>query len=198
MHACWVVDAYSITFSNCTATLWLQDIEVGKQKHLHVYQADQLNFRQGVGPQTGNLFQDNLINFFINIINITEKNGYGGLYQWPLICFSILFCLRNFIKKMVAILNKMATISCVDKKTSRPTEHAQHCGIVFKILYAKSTFFEITLSFLVRIWSSRYQIKDILKICHHFLCRQKNITSNRTCTTLWYCLQNFVRISFLV
>jgi hypothetical protein len=26
----------------------LQDIEVGKQKHLHVYQADQLNFRQGV------------------------------------------------------------------------------------------------------------------------------------------------------
>ena len=33
---------------------------------------------------------------------------------------------------------------------------------------------------------------------HHFLCRQKNITSNRTCTTLWYCLQNFVRISFLV
>ena len=27
----------------------LQDIEVGKQKHLHVYQADQLNFRQGVG-----------------------------------------------------------------------------------------------------------------------------------------------------
>ena len=32
-------------------------------------------------PQTGNLFQDNLINFFINIINITEKNGYGGLYQ---------------------------------------------------------------------------------------------------------------------
>jgi hypothetical protein len=35
-HACWVVDAYNITFSNCTATLWLQDIEVGKQKHLHV------------------------------------------------------------------------------------------------------------------------------------------------------------------
>jgi hypothetical protein len=34
-------------------------------------------------PQTGNLFQDNLINFFINIINITEKNGYGGLYQIP-------------------------------------------------------------------------------------------------------------------
>ena len=32
-------------------------------------------------PQTGNLFQDNLIIFFINIINITEKNGYGGLYQ---------------------------------------------------------------------------------------------------------------------
>jgi hypothetical protein len=29
--------------------LWLQDIEVGKQKHLHVYQADQLNFQQGVG-----------------------------------------------------------------------------------------------------------------------------------------------------
>jgi hypothetical protein len=26
-HACWVVDAYSITFSNCTATLWLQHIE---------------------------------------------------------------------------------------------------------------------------------------------------------------------------
>ena len=48
-HACWVVDAYNITFSNCTATLRLQDIEVGKQKHLHVYQADQLNFRQGVG-----------------------------------------------------------------------------------------------------------------------------------------------------
>jgi hypothetical protein len=23
----------------------------------------------------------------------------------------------------------MATISCVDKKTSRPTERAQHCGI---------------------------------------------------------------------
>ena len=33
--------------------------------------------------QGGNLFQDNLIIFFINIINITEKNGYGGLYQWP-------------------------------------------------------------------------------------------------------------------
>jgi hypothetical protein len=32
----------------------------------------------------------------------------------------------------------------------------------------------------------------------HFLCRKKNITSNRMCTTLWYCLQNFVRISFLV
>ena len=30
---------------------------------------------------------------------------------------------------------KMAAISCVDKKTSRPTECAQHCGIVFKILY---------------------------------------------------------------
>ena len=44
-------------------------------------------------------------------------------------------CLRNFMKKMAAILNKMATISCVDKKTSRPTECAQHCGIVFKILY---------------------------------------------------------------
>jgi hypothetical protein len=29
----------------------------------------------------------------------------------------------------------------------------------------------------------------------HFLCRQKNITSNRMCTTLWYCLQNFVRIT---
>jgi hypothetical protein len=26
-------------------------------------------------------------------------------------------------------------ISCVDKKTSHPTERAQHCGIVFKILY---------------------------------------------------------------
>jgi hypothetical protein len=38
---------------------------------------------------------------------------------------------------MAAILNKMAAISCVDK---------------------------ITPSFLVRIWSSRYQIKDILKI----------------------------------
>ena len=50
-------------------------------------------------PQTGNLFQDNLIHFFINIINITEKNGYGGLYQWPLICFSILI-----IVIMVAIL----------------------------------------------------------------------------------------------
>jgi hypothetical protein len=37
------------------------------------------------------------------------------------------------MKKMAAILNKMAAISCVDKKTSHPTECAQHCGIVFKI-----------------------------------------------------------------
>jgi hypothetical protein len=40
----------------------------------------------------------------------------------------------KFYEKMVAILD-MAAISCVDKKTSRPTERAQHCGIVFKILY---------------------------------------------------------------
>jgi hypothetical protein len=73
----------------------------------------------------------------INIINITEKNGYGGLYQWPLICFSIL--LRNNCHNGGHFENKMAAI-------------------------AKSTFFKITLSFLVRIWSSRYQIKDILKI----------------------------------
>jgi hypothetical protein len=42
---------------------------------------------------------------------------------------------EEFYEKMAAILNKMAAISCVDKKTSRPTECAQHCGIVFKILY---------------------------------------------------------------
>ena len=42
---------------------------------------------------------------------------------------------EEFYEKMAAIFNKMATISCVDKKTSRPTERAQHCGIVFKILY---------------------------------------------------------------
>ena len=42
---------------------------------------------------------------------------------------------EEFYEKMAAILNKMAAISCVDKKTSCPTEHAQHCGIVFKILY---------------------------------------------------------------
>jgi hypothetical protein len=47
---------------------------------------------------------------------------------------------EEFYEKMAAILNKMATISCVDKKTSCPTERAQH----------------------------------------------------------WYCLQHFVRISFLV
>jgi hypothetical protein len=28
-----------------------------------------------------------LIIFFINIINITEKNGYGGLYQWPYLLY---------------------------------------------------------------------------------------------------------------
>jgi hypothetical protein len=39
---------------------------------------------------------------------------------------------------VAAILIKMAAISCVDKKTSRPTECAQHCGIVFKILYGYS------------------------------------------------------------
>jgi hypothetical protein len=65
---------------NCIATLWLQDIEVGKQKHLHVYQADQLNFRQGVG-----------------VWNLHPLGGLhiGGIYEITndLICFSIL--LRN-------------------------------------------------------------------------------------------------------
>ena len=60
-------------------------------------------------PQTRNLFQDNLINFFINIINITEKNGYVGLYQWPLICFSIL--LRNNCHNGGHFENKMAAIA---------------------------------------------------------------------------------------
>jgi hypothetical protein len=77
----------------------LQDIEVGKQKHLHVYQADQLNFRQGVG-----------------VCNLHPLGGLhiGGVYEMK--------SLRKFM------------------------------------------FFKITPSFLVRIWSSRYQIKDILKI----------------------------------
>ena len=69
--------------------------------------------------------------FFSNINYIDKKNwsnylGTGSLSE-------------EFYEKMAAILNKMAAISCVDKKTSRPTECAQH----------------------------------------------------------WYCLQNFVRISFL-
>jgi hypothetical protein len=61
--------------------------------------------------------------FFSDINYIDKKIDQIILEQVP--------CLRNFMKKMTAIL---ATISCVDKKTSRPTEHAQHCGITFKIL----------------------------------------------------------------
>jgi hypothetical protein len=59
--------------------------------------------------QTGNLFQDNLINFFIHIISITEKNGLGGLYQWPLIWFSIL--LRNNCHNGGHFEHKMAAMA---------------------------------------------------------------------------------------
>ena len=69
--------------------------------------------------------------FFSDINYIDKKIDQIILEQVP--------C-EEFYEKMAAILNKMATISCVYKKTSRPTECAQH----------------------------------------------------------WYCLQNFVRISFLV
>ena len=51
----------------------------------------------------------NTRNFYINIINITEKNGYGGLYQWPLICFIIL--LRNNCHIGGHFENKMAAIA---------------------------------------------------------------------------------------
>jgi hypothetical protein len=37
---------------------------------------------------------------------------------------------EEFYEKMAAILNKMATISCVDKKTSRPTE------CMFEVIFA--------------------------------------------------------------
>ena len=64
--------------------------------------------------------------FFSDINYIDKKIDQIILEQVP--------C-EEFYEKMAAILNKMAAISCVDKKTSRPTECAQHCGIVFKILY---------------------------------------------------------------
>ena len=64
--------------------------------------------------------------FFSDINYIDKKIDQIILEQVP--------C-EEFYEKMAAILNKMAAISCVDKKTSRPTECAQHCGIVFNILY---------------------------------------------------------------
>ena len=64
--------------------------------------------------------------FFSDINYIDKKIDQIILEQVPS---------EEFYEKMAAILNKMAAISCVDKKTSRPTECAQHCGIVFKILY---------------------------------------------------------------
>ena len=74
--------------------------------------------------QIRSLVQTSISIFFSDINYIDKKIDQIILEQVP--------CLRNFMKKMTAIL---ATISCVDKKTSRPTERAQHCGIVFKILY---------------------------------------------------------------
>ena len=78
------------------------------------------------------------------------KQIRGHWYKPPYPFFSVILIIlikkliklssEEFYEKMAAILNKMAAISCVDKKTSRPTERAQH----------------------------------------------------------WYCLQNFVWISFLV
>ena len=65
--------------------------------------------------------------FFSDINYIDKKIDQIILEQVPLS--------EEFYEKMAAILNKMAAISCVDKKTSRLTECAQHCGIVFKILY---------------------------------------------------------------
>jgi hypothetical protein len=59
--------------------------------------------------------------FFSDINYIDKKIDQIILEQVP--------C-EEFYEKMAAILNKMATISCVYKKTSRPTECAQHCGIV--------------------------------------------------------------------
>jgi hypothetical protein len=82
-HACWVIVAYNITFSNCTATLWLQDIEVGKQKHLqmyiYIYQADQLNFRQVVVLGVWNLHQNDCHCFKIRCSNLR--------FLWLLYCF---------------------------------------------------------------------------------------------------------------
>ena len=65
--------------------------------------------------------------FFFSDINYIDKK-IDQIILEPVPC-------EEFYEKMAAILNKMAAISCVDKKTSRPTECAQHCGIVFKILY---------------------------------------------------------------
>jgi hypothetical protein len=74
------------------------------------------------------LVQTSISIFFSDINYIDKKNYQIILEQVPSLS-------EEFYEKMVAILNKMATISCVDKKTSCPTERAQHCGIVFKILY---------------------------------------------------------------
>jgi hypothetical protein len=83
--------------------------------------------------QIRSLVQTSISIFFSDINYIDKKNYQIILEQVPSLS-------EEFYEKMVAILNKMATISCVDKKTSCPTERAQH----------------------------------------------------------WYCLQNFVRLSFLV
>jgi hypothetical protein len=73
--------------------------------------------------------------FFCDINYIDKKIDQIILEQVP--------CLRNFMKKWQPFL--VLTKFCTD-------------------IIRKFTFFKITSSFLVRIWSSRYQIKDILKI----------------------------------
>jgi hypothetical protein len=42
---------------------------------------------------------------------------------------------RSIMAHIAIIWSENNVSSCVDKKTSRPTERAQHCGIVFNILY---------------------------------------------------------------
>jgi hypothetical protein len=81
--------------------------------------------------QIRSLVQTSISIFFSDINYIDKKNYQIILEQVPSLS-------EEFYEKMVAILNKMnkmATISCVDRKTSCSTERAQHCGIVFKILY---------------------------------------------------------------
>jgi hypothetical protein len=46
-----------------------------------------------------------------------------------------LFALAFYYGIIVIMVAILKTKWRVDKKTSHPTERAQHCGIVFKILY---------------------------------------------------------------